>query len=150
MLGTHYREQTFILSTSGDVPSTVLGADPQESGGQQDRQCASGATLHNREHLEEGVYFDSVEYAKDRIGIFSCKRFRILARMDLDDHQAANLVHQRARKDDPAFPVPAFQSFNMSCSMNLSSGLTIGAVKAENDELHWSVVLCGSGGSWIR
>ena len=96
------------------------------------------------------MYLDSVEHIKDRVGIFSYKLFRVLARSNLDDDQAPNFVRQRARKNDPALLIPAFQSCNMCRSMNLSPGLTIRTVKPEDDKLHGSVVCVGPGGFWIN
>lgn len=90
-----------------------------------------GLSVHG-EYLEEGVYLDSGKYAKNRIGVLSYKLFRLLARLGLNDNEAADLIGQWAGKYDAAAAVPTLYLLYMRTAMDLSFDLAVRSIEPED------------------
>jgi len=82
---------------------------------------------------------DSVENSVHGIRIFSHKLLSLFPRISFDDDQAADLIRQGAGQHDPTLAAPTLYSFDMSRAINFSLGLTIRAIKPENDKFHGKV-----------
>lgn len=80
--------------------------------------------------------FNPFEDAMDPIGVAMGELLGIGLGLKLQDQQAASLVGQGAGKDDSPLPVEWFEMSQMSRSVDLPSGLSIGAVVADDDEFH--------------
>lgn len=80
--------------------------------------------------------FDPFEYAVDRVRIFACKPLCLFQRIGLNDDKAASLIRKRAGEHDSSCLVERFHVGQVSRTVDLSFGFSLGTIKTNNDEFH--------------
>ncbi len=92
----------------------------------------------SRKDLCERMHLDPFKDAVNRIRVFPSECLGFFQRIGVDDNEAAGFIRERAGKDDPAGAVERLHLREVCRTMDLSLGLAVGTIKAENDEFHAS------------
>lgn len=84
--------------------------------------------------------FNTFKHSMNRIGVLFCELLGLCEGVCLYDDQAAGFVSQRPGEDHATLGMERFKFRQMGRPIDLSLRFSLGAVKAENDELHACVI----------